>query len=306
MKKIILVLTIILLSITGQSYGQQDPQYTHYMYTHSVINPAYAGSRETLSIGILGRTQWVGLNGAPKTLTFNAHAPLNKNLGIGLSAIADEIGPVKEQNIYADFSYTIQTSEKGKLAFGLKGGVTLKDIGLFSITRVETDDPSFNDNVNSANPNFGAGIFYYTNRFYVGASIPNLLEVPHIQIKNGKIDDVSEKMHYFVTTGYVFDLAERLKFKPSVLIKGVSGAPLSLDISGNFLFNDAFEIGAAYRWNDAISGLVAFEVANGFRIGYAYDYTLSNIGDYSDGSHEVFLLWDVFSSEKKIRSPRFF
>mgnify|MGYP002713239712 CR=1 FL=1 len=305
MKKNITLLLIAILTFFD-IYAQQDPHYTHYMYNMNIINPAYAGSRETLSIGILGRTQWAGLNGAPQTLTFSAHAPFSKKVGLGLSAIADENGPVKEQNLYADFSYTLQTSKEGRLAFGLKGGVTLKDIGLFSVTRVQTDDPAFNDNVNSANPNFGAGMFYYTNNFYFGLSIPNILEVSHIKTKNGKIDDVSEKMHYFVTSGYVFDISNTLKFKPSAMVKVVSGSPVSLDVSANFLFNEKLELGASYRLDDSLSGLITFNVSRGFRIGYAYDYTLTNLGNFNNGSHEAFLLWDIFSSEKDIRSPRFF
>ena len=306
MKKITLTLLIITSVSINQSFGQQDPHYTHYMYNMNVVNPAYAGSRETLSIGLLGRTQWTGLNGAPKTLTFSAHSPFSKNVGLGLSVVADEIGPIKEQNIYADFSYTLQTSDEGKIAFGLKGGVTFKDIGLFSLTTVETSDPAFNDNVNSTNPNFGAGAFYYTDNFYVGLSVPNVLEVSHIKTKNGKISDVSEKMHYFITSGYVFDLTTSLKFKSSTMIKAVSGAPLSVDVSANFLFNEKLELGASYRLDDSVSGLITFQVARGFRMGYAYDYTVSNFSDFNDGSHEVFLLWDIFSSEKDIKSPRFF
>lgn len=306
MKKFYLILLIITTVFIHQSYGQQDPHYTHYMYNMNVVNPAYAGSRETLSIGLLGRTQWTGLNGAPETLTFSAHSPLNRNVGWGLSAISEENGPVKEQNIYADFSYTIKTSEEGKLAFGLKGGVTLKNIGLFSLTTVQTSDPAFNDNINSTNPNFGAGAFYYTDNFYAGLSVPNMLEVSHIKSKNGKISEVSEKMHYFITSGYVFDLTSNLKFKPSTMIKAVSGAPLSVDLSANFLFNEKLELGASYRLDDSVSGLVTFQIARGFRMGYAYDYTISNLGDYNDGSHEAFLLWDIFSSEKNIKSPRFF
>jgi len=306
MKKITLILLITTSVFLQQTYGQQDPHYTHYMYNMNVVNPAYAGSRETLSIGMLARTQWTGLNGSPKTLTFSAHSPFSKSVGLGLSAIVDENGPVKEQNIYADFSYTLQTSEEGRLAFGLKGGVTFKNIGLFSLTTIQTSDPAFNDNVNSSNPNFGAGAFYYTNNFYIGLSVPNVLEVSHIKTENGKISDVSEKMHYFITGGYVFDLTNNLKFKPSTMIKALSGAPLAVDISANFLFNEKLELGASYRLDDSVSALVTFQIVRGFRMGYAYDYTVSNLGEFNDGSHEAFLLWDIFSSEKNIKSPRFF
>jgi type IX secretion system PorP/SprF family membrane protein len=306
MKKITQILIVFLLLIIQCSYGQQDPHYTQYMYNMNILNPAYAGSRETLSIGLLGRTQWTSISGGPQTITASIHAPFSKNIGGGLSVITDENGPVNEQNIYADFSYTIQTSEEGKLAFGLKGGFTLKDVGLFSLLTVQSSDPAFNDNVNSSKPNFGAGAFYYTDKFYFGLSIPNVLEVSHIESKNGKISDVSEKMHYFFTSGYVFDLTSRLKFKPSTMIKAVTGAPLSVDLSANFLFNEKLELGTSYRLDDSVSGLITFAVAKGFRVGYAYDYTITNLGDFSGGTHEAFLLWDVFDSDRKIKSPRFF
>jgi len=304
---LVLLLVISLVSIDG--YSQQDPQYTQYMYNMNIVNPAYAGSRGTLSIGLLGRTQWVGIDGAPKTATIAVHAPLGKNLGGGFSAILDEHGPVKEQNIFADISYTVTTSEEGRLAFGLKGGVTFFDVGLLSLTLPQTApgvDPLFDDNVNESFINFGAGVYYYTDKFYIGLSAPNLLETKHLEKDNGTITKASEKMHYFGTLGYVFDLSETLKFKPSVMAKAVSGSPLSIDASANFLFNDRLELGASYRFGDSVSGLINFGVTRDLRIGYAYDYTTTNLGDYNDGTHEVFLQWDIDFSKKNLKSPRFF
>ena len=288
-------------------HSQQDPQYTHYMYNMNVINPAYAGSRGTLSISALYRTQWVGLDGSPETATLAIHAPVGKNLALGFSVIADEIGPVKEQNIYADISYTLTTSEEGRLAFGLKGGITLQDIGLVSLLLPQDpNDPLFADNVNEVYPNFGAGIYYYTDKFYAGLSAPNLLETVHFEKDGGTLSKASEKMHYFFTTGYVFDLSESLKFKPSAMAKAVSGSPLSIDVSANFLINDRLELGANYRFGDAVSGLVNFGVTPDLRLGYAYDYTTTNLGNFNSGTHEIFLLWDIDFSKKNLKSPRFF
>ena len=304
-KKIAIVL--ILLCISVDLYSQQDPQYTNYIYNMNVVNPAYAGSRGTLSITALYRTQWVGLDGAPKTATLSVHAPLGKNLAAGFSAISDEIGPVQEQNIYADISYTIRTSEEGRLAFGLKGGVTLQDIGLVSILLPQDpNDDLFRDNVNEVYPNFGAGLYYYTEKFYAGLSAPNLLETVHFDKESGVIAKASEKMHYFFATGYVFDLSESLKFKPSAIAKAVSGAPLSIDVSANFLINERLELGANYRFGDSVSGLINFGVTPDLRIGYAYDYTTSNLGNYNSGTHEIFMLWDIDFSKKNLKSPRFF
>lgn len=306
MKKITVSILFFSLVFILNGNAQQDPQYTQYMYNMNVMNPAYAGSKETLSIGLLGRKQWISLNGAPTTFTGAIHAPISKNLGAGFSIIADQLGPVKEQNLYADLSYTIQTSEFGKLAFGLKGGVTLQQIGLFSLAVVDPTDDSFSDNVNTTDPNIGAGAFYYTDKFYVGFSAPNILATKRADISNNKIKGVSSSVHYFLTSGYVFDLSDNLKFKPSFMVKATSGAPVSVDLSTNFLFNERFEIGASYRVEDSVSGLVNFAITKGFRLGFAYDYTLSNLGDFNKGSIEGILLWDIVSSEKKIRSPRFF
>jgi len=306
------ILSIVLLLglITFTGYSQQDPQYTQYMYNMNIVNPAYAGSRGTLSIGLLGRTQWVGISDAPKTATLSIHAPVGKNLAAGFSAIADTYGPVNEQNIYADLSYTITTSEEGRFAFGLKGGITLFDVGLLSDIippqTVPGVDRLFQDDINEIFPNFGAGVYYYTDKFYAGLSAPNLLETKHLEKQSGTITRASEKMHYFFTSGYVFDLSETLKLKPSFMAKAVSGAPLSLDVTANMLFNDRLELGLNYRLDDSIGGLVNFGVTPDLRIGYAYDYTTSNLGNFNSGTHEMFLLWDIDFSKKNLKSPRFF
>ncbi len=277
MKRLSVFLALGFLLFLNESRAQQDPQYTQYMYNMNVVNPAYAGSRGTLSFGLLGRTQWTSIDGAPKTLTFNTHAPIGKNVGAGLSVIADEIGPAKEQNIYADFSYTLSTSDVGRLAFGLKAGVTLLNVNLLGVVLPETGnsgDPVFDENINDAFPNFGAGVFYYTNKWYAGFSVPNILKSEHLD-KDNINTKASEEVHFFLTTGYVFDLSSTLKFKPSVLFKGVSGAPLSFDVNANFLLYDRVELGASYRWEDAVSLLFNFGVTPDFRIGYAYDHTIS-------------------------------
>ena len=218
MKRILFLLALTMLLTLTASYGQQDPQYTHYMYNMNVVNPAYAGSRETLSVGVLGRTQWVGIDGAPQTLTFNVHAPVGANLGVGLSVIVDEIGPVKEQNAYADVSYTINTSDEGVLAFGLKAGFTFFNADLDRLLAPDgtrgVDDLFINDAKNTF-PNIGAGLYYYTDRFYLGASVPNILEAPHFDDLDSA--EASEKVHGFLTAGYLFYLSDNLQFKPATM-----------------------------------------------------------------------------------------
>lgn len=302
-----ILLFLMLLSFDG--YAQQDPQYTQYMYNMDIVNPAYAGSRGTLSINMLARTQWVGIDGAPKTVTLGVNAPVGRNVSLGLSAISDRLGPVKEQNLYADFSYTLTTSEEGRLALGLKGGVTLFDVGLLSLFLPQTfqgDDVAFEDNINEIFPNFGAGAYYYTDKFYVGLSVPNLLESKHLEKQHGTFTRASEKMHFFFTTGYVFQVSENTKLKPSVMAKAVTGAPLSVDVSANALFNERLELGLNYRLDDSLGALINFGITPELRLGFAYDYTLSNLGKYNSGTYEAFLLWDIDFSKKNLKSPRFF
>jgi type IX secretion system PorP/SprF family membrane protein len=280
--------------------AQQDTQYTQYMYNMNVLNPAYAGSTGVMSMGLLGRKQWVGLDGAPATFTLSAHAPMGRAVGLGASIVHDEIGPVKEDNIYVDFSYTLFLNDGKQLAFGLKGGISFLDV-----EELETIDyDPLNVPVHDTSPNFGAGVFYYTDRFYAGLSIPNFLETRHLEKDGGVVSSDSEKMHYFLTTGYVFLLSDQVKFKPSTMIKATSGAPLSVDLSANMLFNDNLEFGLSYRVDDSVSALVSFQVNRDMRIGYAYDYTTTRFGDYNNGSHELLLLFDF--NRKNIKSPRFF
>ena len=309
MKKITIFLAFGLVLFFNDANAQQDPQYTQYMYNMNVVNPAYAGSRGTLSLGLLGRSQWNSVDGAPKSLTFSTHAPLGKKVGVGISVIADEIGPAKEQNIYADFSYTLETSAEGRLAFGLKAGATLLSVNLLDVVLPETGnagDPIFDENINKTMPNFGAGAYYYTNKWYVGFSVPNILKTDHLD-KDNFNTKASEEVHYFLTGGYVFDLSSTLKFKPSLMFKGVSGAPVSFDVNANFLLYDRFELGASYRYEDSVSALFNFGVTPDFRIGYAYDYTISEFSNaHTGGSHEIILLYDIDFSKKNLKSPRFF
>ena len=307
-RKITIALIGLLLWITD-SYGQQDPQYTQYMYNMNIVNPAYAGSRGTLSLGLLGRSQWTNVNGGPKTMTFDAHAPVGKKVGMGLSVIADEIGPAKEQNIYGDFSYTVSTSQEGRLAFGLKAGVTLLNVNLLDVVLPQTatgDDPLFDENINDAFPNIGAGVYYYNEKFYAGFSVPNILKSEHLD-KDNINTKASEEVHYFLTAGYVFNLSSTTKLKPSFMVKGVTGAPISFDINANVLLYDRFELGASYRYEDSVSLLFNFGVTRSFRVGYAYDYTISDFSNTNTGgSHEIMLLYDIDFTKKNLKSPRFF
>jgi type IX secretion system PorP/SprF family membrane protein len=267
----------------------------------NVINPAYAGSKGVLSLGILGRSQWVGVEGSPRTLTFSAHAPVGKSVGLGLSLIADRIGPVIETNLFGDFSFTIVTSEDSRLAFGIKAGLTSLQVN--TLIANNPNDP-LNIPIDKTAPNFGAGVYYYTDNFYAGFSIPNFLKTRYLEKSGGFVSTASEQMHFFFTSGYVFDIYEDLKLKPSTMFRGVKGAPLSVDISANLLWQDKFEFGMSYRFDKSFSGIIAFLINEDLRIGYSYDQSILNYGNFNSGSHEVMLLIDF--NRRKLKSPRFF
>tara|TARA_R110002074_G_scaffold696_5_gene3852 strand:- start:3048 stop:3923 length:876 start_codon:yes stop_codon:yes gene_type:complete len=284
--------------------AQQDPQYTQYMYNMNVVNPAYAGSKETLSLTALYRKQWSGLDGAPETITFSGHSPVTDEVGLGLSVIKDELGPVKETNAYVDFSYTLQVGENLKLALGLKAGATFHDVGLADLELQDPNDPFFSQDISNTYPNIGAGAFFYGDNFYVGLSVPNFLNSVHLD-ENG-LKYGSETNHYFATAGYVFQVSENMKLKPSVMVKSAFDAPLSFDGNLNALFYEKFELGVSYRLEDSFSGLVGFQATDYLRIGYAYDHVISELDAVASASHEVILTFDVFFKKKSLRSPRYF
>lgn len=287
--------------------AQQDPHYTQYMYNMNIINPAYAGSKENLSFGLLYRKQWVNIDGAPSTFSFSGSSPIGKNLGLGLSMISDEIGPVKEQNVYTDLSYTLNLGGEHRLAFGLKAGATFQKIGLHSDIAYSLpfpDDDAFKQDTNTIYFNAGAGVFYYTDKYYVAFSVPNMIKSTHLDYNGVKYG--SEVQHYFLTAGYVFDLNPTLKFKPSAMLKSAFKAPMSLDLSANFLFNEKFEIGGTYRLQDSFGGMVNYAINPSLRIGYAYDSIISDLNVTTHSSHEIILLFDLNFPKKVSRSPRYF
>lgn len=286
--------------------AQQLPQFTQYMYNTISINPAYAGSRETLSIVALHRNQWTGLGDAPKTTTISVHSPLrNEKIGLGLSFIQDDLLD-NFSYLYADFSYTIHVGAETKLAFGLKGGFT--HYGLDSSLRQDpgvAPDPVISGIQDQWNPNIGVGTYLHTNRWYVGLSAPRLLNSDYTSDGNVK---VLERVSYYLTGGYVFDLSGSTKFKPAFLVKATNGAPLSYDLSANFLFNEKLWLGAGYRINrrtGALAAMVDYQISKQLRMGYTFEYSTSDLNKYSDGTHEFLLMFEVFKS-KRVKSPRYF
>jgi type IX secretion system PorP/SprF family membrane protein len=286
--------------------AQQDPQFTQYMYNTVAINPAYAGSRGMLSIFGIHRAQWIGLEGAPTTTGTSIHTPLNDSrIGLGVSMLQDAIGPSNKQTLSADFSYTISTSENYKLSFGLKGTASLFSIDYTKLNRFDINDPRFQNNIsNQFSPNIGAGMYLHSKQFYAGISVPFMLQSNEFNDINSQV--THESLHYYFMSGYVFEISESTKFKPAFLAKALEGAPLQVDLSANFMLNNKFVLGGAWRWEAAMSGLAGFQVNDNWFIGYTYDADSTKLANYNSGSHELFMRYEFIGKKEKIVSPRFF
>lgn len=312
--KYLLVSMLMLLSLSAKA--QQDPQYTQYMYNMSVINPAYSTDDTNLiNLGGLYRAQWVGSVGGPTTGTFFAHSPITQNQEIGFSMVHDQIGDIaKESNVFIDYSYKIKTGETSKMAFGLKAGASFFSTEFDGLKFTDaTPDPAFANNISRVFPNIGVGTYFYGNNYYLGLSSPNMLQSKQLKNQDGIIETGVEEIHAYFTGGYVFNLGENYKLKPAFMTKVVKGAPLSLDLTTNLLMFNRLELGTAYRWNESVSALANVLITPNLRIGYAYDYTLNNLGSFNRGSHEIMLLFNISKSKLQSeyengydKSPRFF
>ena len=303
MKKKILYLVLLVCGLSG--FAQQDAQYTQYMYNTININPAYAGSRGVMSIFGLYRTQWVGLDGAPDTGSFSFNTPIeNSNIGVGASVVTDRIGPTAEHVFSADVSYTVPTSDTYKLSFGVKGSANLFNLDRSKLNPQNPADLALAEIRNDFSPNVGAGVYFHGDKLYLGASVPNILETKRYAENDRAV--YKERLNAYFIGGYVFDLSPNLKFKPAFLTKVVQGAPLQVDLTGNFLIAEKFVLGAAWRWDAAVSALAGFQITPGLFMGYAYDAETTKIRQFNSGSHEIFLRFELFSKPEKVISPRFF
>ena len=315
MSKKIVIAFLFGTLLWNQVAAQQDAQYTQYMFNTLSVNPAYAGSRGQLSLAGLYRSQWVGVNGAPETFTINLHSPIrNSRLGYGVSVVSDNIGDGTVQETYLDavLSYTIYVSDFAKLSFGLKAGGNFLSLDFAKLRNFDQEVVQ-QDNIDSQfSPNFGLGVYYHTDKFYAGLSLPNVLETEYFDNDASDANSINflsaERMNIYVITGYVFDLNGNIKFKPAVLTKAVGGAPLQVDLSASFLFNDRFSFGAAYRWDAAVSALAGFQITDQVMLGLAYDRETTDLGgeQFNDGSIEVFLRLELLKRFQRTISPRFF
>ena len=297
----------LLVSFSGwYAVAQQNPEYTQYMYNTITVNPGYTGSVGTLEANLLLRKQWVNIDGAPQTGTVGIHSPIgNKKIGLGLNIISDELGPSSEQTVTGNMSYAIDLGVTTKLAFGLKAGARMLNIDWSKGRFYNANDVLLNNNINNKlMPTIGSGAYMYSNKWYVGLSVPSFLRYDFYDDVQESV--VSDKLHYYFIGGYVFDLSDAVKFKPSVLVKAVSGSPLATDFSANFLLQEKVTLGASYRMDDSVSALVGLQFAKDFFIGYSFDYTVTELNKYNDGTHEVILRYQMPQKSTTIKSPRFF
>lgn len=289
--------------MAGQTLmAQKEAMYSHYMYNMSAFNPAYAGSRDAISILLLHRSQWVGFDGAPATQSFTVHSPIKDNMGLGLSVINDKIGYENNTNVNIDYSYTIRVSTKAKLAFGLKAGINMYHLDLSKIYEQHSGDPTFYpSNENATLPNFGFGAFYYTDKYFVGFSIPKLFE---LDFQNNTYESsaslTDKRKHYYLSAGSIFAISDDVKIKPASILKVAMGAPIELDLSALMIWNDKFIIGAMYRTFADLGFLAGIKITKELEFGYSYDWSTANTtGSYNDGSHEILLRYDIWNYKSK-------
>lgn len=291
----------------SNAYAQFEPQFTQYMFNEMFINPAYAGSREHMAMTLLYRNQWVGMDGAPKTQTFTAHSPLrNERIGVGLNVMNEEIGITRDLTFFGNYSYKIPTNF-GFISMGVSGGMIHHTERLSELNIQEGGDNSFIGTPQVAVPNAGFGTYLYSRNFYVGLSIPRMLQ-NKVDANTGKANNRMniDYWHYYLTGGYVLPVNDNLKLKPTFMVKAVTGAPLIADVGVHALFHETFWLGASFRSGDSWAAITQFQINNQLRMGYSYDFTTTELKKYSSGTHEITLGYDFSFNKKKVVTPRYF
>lgn len=293
MKKVKYILIFAVLIASGELFAQQDPSYTLYRNNMNIINPAYAGTNGFTELNLNIRSQWVNLKGSPETQSISFAKPLNDKIGIGFSIVNDKIDVIKETDFAVDFSYRVQVSESSNLYLGVKaGGYTFRA----DLQSKAIGDPAFGENVSRFNGIFGAGALLKVKKFYATLSIPNFLNGKRVE--GSEYSEATDKTHIFTGAGYTFDLNENVSFAPSVMGRFVKGAPSSVDLTGTFDLYDKVELGGSYRLDDSFSAIAIIKLGDWMRLGYAYEFTTSDVKDFSDGSHEIMLRFNLSGSKK--------
>ncbi len=301
-------LLILALALAPTLFGQQDEMFTHYSFNTMHVNPAYAGSRDALTLVGLHRSQWVTFPGAPVSQTFSAHSPIFKDkIGLGVSLSNDKLGPNSNQGYFVDLSYRLKLGT-GNLAFGLKGGVNSFSSNLDELYTNDAGDQQFAGNIQSSLiPNFGFGVYYSTERFYAGVSSPRLLENQYLA---DNINSGSQERHYYFIAGGMLDIAKskNIQLKPTTFVKYVEGAPIQFDLTALVYFNNRAWVGPMFRSGDSFGGLAGLNITDQLGLGYVFDWSFANrTGTYNSGSHEVMLRHDFIFKDKGVKvSPRYF
>lgn len=306
-KYLFLILIGILPLLSARA--QQQAMFTQYMFNQSILNPAYAASQDNVNAMLLARSQWVNFAGAPRTQTFSLHGPLTeKKFTVGLSFLNDKISVTSSTEAYADFAYQFQLVPDVYLALGLKAGFDFYQADLTKLKTISNNDPRFSEDVNNSFlPNFGFGGFLYSNDYYFGVSVPKLSRNKinmNSVVNNNTLSQ--EELHYYIIGGYVFELDKDIKFKPSFFAKMVKGSPLSLDVNASFLLKEKLWLGATYRFKEGFCANVELKVTNNLMLGYAFDFTTSDLLPYNYGTHEVFISLDLNFTRFRVKSPRYF
>lgn len=299
---------LVTFCVTGKLQAQTDPMYSQYMYNMLGINPAYAGSRKAISLNAFYRKQWVSLPGAPQTTSVSVDGAINDNkVGLGIQLYDDRLGVEKATGFNAMVSTRVHVSEKGVLSGGLSFGMMNYRTDLTQVpNRFTPGDPAFSQNYSKWMATIGAGLYYNTDRFYAGVSVPNILRtrIATLDLITSGIQKAND-FHIFITSGVVLDVSDEVKLKPSVLLKAVSGAPVQADLNCNVWLRDVIGLGASYRTGDAIVGMAELQVNPQLRLGYAYDVTTSQLNSFNRGSHELMFRFE-FGRNKTIKSTRYF
>jgi len=297
---------VAVLAWIQAAQAQQDPQYSQYMFNQLVLNPAYAGSKEALSSTLIARNQWVGLDGAPKTITLSLHAPLKKKkVGLGLTVIGDQVGPVKSIGLLGSYAYRIPLGN-GKLSFGLRAGIYDYTYNWAEITYKDQADVYNTQNTTSKIvPTADAGIYYYTNTLYTGLSVTHLYNGRLTSVSSVDGDNAILSPHLFFTFGKSWAFSDKLTFAPSLVLKAAKGAPATADLNACFLLKERVWLGVSFRTGYGIVALAEFQLTDKLKLGYSYDIGLNKIGRYGGGSHEIMIGYDFNIFKSKMMSPRY-
>ncbi|MFC5411672.1 type IX secretion system membrane protein PorP/SprF [Larkinella bovis] len=318
-------IALLLAGLAGgsQVQAQQDHMFSQYMFNMMAMNPAYAGSRDVLSMTAMYRNQWGGIEGAPQTTTFTIDMPVNRErIGLGLQLFNDRIGEYNTTGAYASYAFRIKMGSRSTLALGIQGGASSFQADLAKVRTDQGGDPAFAQNISKILPNFGTGIYLSNDKSYIGISVPQLIKNKLTDYDSG-VQRATQRRHAYAIGGFVIRLSPALKLKPSTLVKYVEGAPLGIDGNLNLWLADRVSVGVSYRRNqfnsyesartngkvydqDAIVGIVEVQLSDQFRIGYAYDYMLNTLQTFRLPSHEFMVRYELGFGKNKILTPRYF